>query len=98
MAFRVATSPEGTIGGFISMIAIVKESRSRRHGWHAVREFAKLARSRRGTTEIGLRLDEAGDVARRRAGFERMGFVFDGLLGTASVEVLLAGGSESHPR
>lgn len=53
--------PEGTIGGFISMIVMVKEARSRGHAMHAVREFAKLARSGQGTTEIGLRLDEAGD-------------------------------------
>lgn len=77
---------------------IVKEARSRRHGWHAVREFAKLARNSRGTTEIGLRVDKTGDVGRRRAGFQRMGFEFDGPLGIASVDVLLSGGSEGRPQ
>lgn len=89
--------PDGVIGGFISMIVIVEKARSEGHGCQAVREFAKFARGNRGTTAIGLRLDGTGDVARRRTGFERMGFEFDGVLGIASVDVLLAGSSEGIP-
>lgn len=80
------------------MIVIATEARGSGHGWRAVQEFAVLASQEQGTTLVGLHLDETGDVAGRRARFQRMGFEFEGLLGVASVDTLLAGDSEGRPR
>lgn len=82
-------SGDREIGAFISMVIIPSDARGRGCGRRGVREFAGLAR-KGGATHVGLRLDTTGEVTSRRKRFERMGFEFDGLLGTASVEDLLA--------
>lgn len=73
---------------FVSMIVVPSGARGRGCGWRGVREFARLA-GKEGATRVGLCVDATGEVTARKRKFERMGFEFDGLRGTASVEELL---------
>lgn len=78
------------VGAFIAMVLLARDARRAGHGRRAVQEFARLARAEKGATVVGLRLDETGDVAVRRLGFESIGFKFVDLVGVASVDELLA--------
>lgn len=83
--------PEADIeGAFIRLIFVTSAVRGAGHAWTAVREFARRAREDVGATAVGLRLDEVGDIDARRARFLRIGFKFDGLIGTARIEELLS--------
>ena len=73
---------------FVAILAIDKGLRSAGHGWHAIREFMQRARETESASWIELRLDEVGNVDSRRASFERMGFQFDGVFGSARIENL----------
>jgi hypothetical protein len=81
---------EGAVAGFISMVLVSDRERGAAHAWHAVQEFAKLAQVAADTSMVGLRLDETGDLDTRRGRSERMGFEFVELIGSETVDALLA--------
>lgn len=90
--------PDGAVGGFISQVVLSSEGRGAGHAWRSVREFARVAASEANTSIVGLHLDETGDLEDRRTRFERIGFEFSGLIGSAEVNALLAEAEDDGPR
>ena len=93
-SFKQQLPGTNVVGAFISQIVVSSGMRRSGRGRDAILEFARLARDEVGATTVGLRLDETGDVNERRIRFERIGFEFTGLVGTARIDDLLSEAGE----